>query len=335
MDRLGPETRLWSIDGKALALTSSGVEFSVDSFLSESNGEDHSFVLEPGEDWKRYIGKDEVRFVSRGESTNPDFDVCILATDLHPRSMIIEAFASIFNEGKESITAETGALPSVTDEESTSSGSLGRDDSKEEDSTSNDQSTEINNLSESAESDKHAASSGSSGQDVTSEAVKEVETSEATAQELDLGNVSDLADLLSLFASDTKLYLYLKLWDGHSASEVADEFDVTRQAMYNHIRGFKDAGLITSPRGSKGYNFTKEGVDVAKWLLSGLELAPPPDVDVIEIVATEDIGEVLGVDEETYYLEKGDLIEMPTVNAGPLLEEGLAVRVNKDSEDDS
>lgn len=42
---------------------------------------------------------------------------------------------------------------------------------------------------------------------------------------------------------------------------------------------------------------------------------------------TADIGEVLGVDGQDYHLQEGDVLRLPAVNAGPLIEKDAAVRL--------
>jgi len=44
---------------------------------------------------------------------------------------------------------------------------------------------------------------------------------------------------------------------------------------------------------------------------------------------TQDVGEIFGVDGEEYFLQEGEVITLPALNAEPLLDKDAAVRVNE------
>lgn len=51
------------------------------------------------------------------------------------------------------------------------------------------------------------------------------------------------------------------------------------------------------------------------------------DGEQIPLRITEDVGEIMGVDEQVYDLAAGDLVNLPTANAEPLLDRDAAVRI--------
>ena len=51
---------------------------------------------------------------------------------------------------------------------------------------------------------------------------------------------------------------------------------------------------------------------------------PNPDTDRTTVRITQDVGEVFGVDEQTYHLSAEDVVTLPEVNATPLVERDAA-----------
>jgi len=52
------------------------------------------------------------------------------------------------------------------------------------------------------------------------------------------------------------------------------------------------------------------------------------DVDRATVRITDDVGEIYGVDDRSYELSREDVVTLPTVNAGPLVEQGAAERLD-------
>jgi len=55
---------------------------------------------------------------------------------------------------------------------------------------------------------------------------------------------------------------------------------------------------------------------------------PEPDVQRATVRVTEDVGEILGVDQRAYHLASEDVVTLPAANADPLLERGAAERID-------
>jgi len=52
------------------------------------------------------------------------------------------------------------------------------------------------------------------------------------------------------------------------------------------------------------------------------------DIERATVRITDDVGEIYGIDDRSYELSQEDVVTLPTVNAGPLLEQGAAERLD-------
>jgi DNA replication factor GINS len=78
---------------------------------------------------------------------------------------------------------------------------------------------------------------------------------------------------------------------------------------------------------------TPDGGDAAVGVESGAEATPGADAtpetdDRTTLRITRDVGEIVGVDERSYDLEREDVVRLPTANADPLVERDAAERVD-------
>ena len=70
-----------------------------------------------------------------------------------------------------------------------------------------------------------------------------------------------------------------------------------------------------------------EGGDADPPEISGEEMSGPTDIDRTKVRVTEDVGEIFGVDERSYHLQSGVVVDLPRENADPLLERDAAERM--------
>lgn len=82
---------------------------------------------------------------------------------------------------------------------------------------------------------------------------------------MSLDDVIDLSELVSpVFSSANRLYTFYSLADGRSAREVAEDLEVTRNAVQHYISDFQEAGLLKSSE--LGYSLTEKGETVNEWI---------------------------------------------------------------------
>lgn len=60
----------------------------------------------------------------------------------------------------------------------------------------------------------------------------------------------------------------------------------------------------------------------------GSDAGPSAETDRTTVRITDDVGSILGIDDREYDLEREDVVTLPETNAGPLLEQGAAERLD-------
>lgn len=318
LNHLGPDIGIWLTTNNILVLVKDDSDIQAESRIPsdlQRHGSSINLVTYLSSSELEEYNKGRIDFVIIQE--NLEYDFCVLRADSHSSSEFRRALREILDTDEDGRIEVPFQMYEIDEETSSGGRSLNEAEI-----------VETKNVGPSSD-DETPVQTGEEEPEKKPIDVDSVGTTET--ENLEFDDASNFAEFISLFASDTKLYIYLELMNERSASEIADEIGITRQAVYNHIREFKRHNLVESRSGSRGHDSTNKGKDTAEWLYSGFDISKSANFEEVEVVVTEDIGSIVAVDGNEYSLTKGNLIEMPRENAKILLDSDSAVRLDRDA----